>query len=80
MSRFQQGSLFKVNGKSVPDVWVFRWYDTPWESGHIKSKSSGTYQTAKPTGSGKDRQVFVVLSMLTSERRRLCAISPPIID
>src|SRR6266567_1959781 len=27
MSRFQQGSLFKVKRKSCPDVWVFRWYD-----------------------------------------------------
>jgi integrase len=27
MSRFQQGSLFKVERKSVPDVWVFRWYE-----------------------------------------------------
>jgi integrase len=27
MSRFQQGSLFKLERKSVPDVWVFRWYE-----------------------------------------------------
>src|SRR6266700_590697 len=27
MSRFQQGSLFKLKRKSCPDVWVFRWYD-----------------------------------------------------
>jgi site-specific recombinase XerD len=27
MSRFQQGSLFKVERKRVPDVWVFRWYE-----------------------------------------------------
>lgn len=27
MSRFQQGSLFKLSRKSCPDVWVFRWYD-----------------------------------------------------
>jgi hypothetical protein len=27
MSRFQQGSLFKMERKSRPDVWVFRWYD-----------------------------------------------------
>jgi integrase len=27
MSRFQQGSLFKLKRKSVPDVWVFRWYE-----------------------------------------------------
>ena len=27
MSRFQQGSLFKVKRKSRSDVWVFRWYD-----------------------------------------------------
>ena len=28
MRRFQQGSLFKVERKSCPDVWVFRWYDS----------------------------------------------------
>src|ERR1700749_2360971 len=28
MSRFQQESLFKLERKSVPDVWVFRWYET----------------------------------------------------
>jgi hypothetical protein len=27
MSRFQHGSLFKLERKSVPDVWVFRWYE-----------------------------------------------------
>src|SRR5208337_691537 len=27
MNRFQQGSLFKLERKSRPDVWVFRWYD-----------------------------------------------------
>jgi integrase len=27
MSRFQQGSLFRLERKSVPDVWVFRWYE-----------------------------------------------------
>jgi site-specific recombinase XerD len=27
MNRFQQGSLFKLERKSSPDVWVFRWYD-----------------------------------------------------
>src|ERR1700733_3961924 len=27
MSRFQQGSLFKLGRKRVPDVWVFRWYE-----------------------------------------------------
>ena len=27
MNSFQQGSLFKLERKSRPDVWVFRWYD-----------------------------------------------------
>ncbi len=27
MSRFQQGSLFRVKRKSCAGVWVFRWYD-----------------------------------------------------
>jgi integrase len=27
MSRFQQGSLFKLKRKRIPDVWVFRWYE-----------------------------------------------------
>jgi hypothetical protein len=28
MTRFQQGSLFRLERKSIPDVWVFRWYET----------------------------------------------------
>lgn len=27
MSRFQQGSLFKLVRETYADVWVFRWYD-----------------------------------------------------
>ena len=27
MSRFQQGSLFRLERRTRPDVWVFRWYD-----------------------------------------------------
>jgi hypothetical protein len=27
MSKFQQGSLFKLKRKSVPDGWIFRWHE-----------------------------------------------------
>ena len=27
MSKFQQGSLFRLERRSCPDVWVFRWYE-----------------------------------------------------
>jgi len=27
VSRFQQGSLFRLERRTRPDVWVFRWYD-----------------------------------------------------
>jgi hypothetical protein len=42
MSRFQQGSLFKLERKSVPNVWVFRWYETTLEKRTYKKQIVGS--------------------------------------
>jgi hypothetical protein len=42
MSRFQQGSLFKMERKSRPDVWVFRWYDNASGKRTYKKKIIGS--------------------------------------
>ena len=41
MSRFQQGSLFKLKRKTVPDVWVFRWYENSSEKRTYKKQIIG---------------------------------------
>src|ERR1700760_3788626 len=41
MSRFQQGSLFKLKRKRVPDVWVFRWYENTSEKRTYKKQIIG---------------------------------------
>jgi hypothetical protein len=41
MSRFQQGSLFMLKRKSVPDVWVFRWYENTSEKRTYKKQIIG---------------------------------------
>jgi hypothetical protein len=41
MSRFQQGSLFRLERKSIPDVWVFRWYETSSEKRTYKKQIIG---------------------------------------
>jgi len=41
MSRFQQGSLFMLKRKSVPDVWVFRWYENGSEKRTYKKQIIG---------------------------------------
>ena len=42
MGRFQQGSLFKLERKSVPDVWVFRWYETTFGKRIYKKQIIGS--------------------------------------
>jgi len=42
MSRFQQGSLFKLKRKSRPDVWVFRWYDNSSGKRRYKKQIMGS--------------------------------------
>lgn len=42
MSRYQQGSLFKLERKSRPDVWVFRWYDNSSGSRKYKKEIIGS--------------------------------------
>jgi integrase len=42
MSRFQQGSLLKLKRKSVPDVWVFRWYENSFGKRTYKKQIIGS--------------------------------------
>ena len=42
MSRFQQGSLFKLERKSRPDVWVFRWYENSLGKRTYKRQTIGS--------------------------------------
>lgn len=42
MSRIQQGSLFKLERKSRPDVWVFRWYDSSSGKRRYKKQIMGS--------------------------------------
>ena len=42
MSRFQQGSPFKLERKSRPDVWVFRWYDNTSGTRRYKKQIAGS--------------------------------------
>src|SRR3981189_3518204 len=76
MSRFQQGSLFKSERKSVPDVWVFRWYENTLGKRTYKKQIIGSVTKLR----NRRSPLFVVLSMPRSERRKVYAISPPIID
>jgi hypothetical protein len=56
MSRFQQGSLFKVERKRVPDVWVFRWYENSLGKRIYKKQIIGRVtELRKSPGRGKDR-------------------------
>src|ERR1700731_1123789 len=81
MSRFQQGSLFKVERKRVPDVWVFRWYENSLGKRIYKKQIIGRVTELRNPGTRKrPSSLFVVLSMPRSERRKVYAISPPIID
>ena len=42
MNSFQQGSLFKLERKSRPDVWVFRWYENTSGKRTYKKKIIGS--------------------------------------
>lgn len=42
MSRFQQGSLFKLERKSRPDVWGFRWYGSSSGKRRYKKQIMGS--------------------------------------
>jgi integrase len=42
VNRFQQGSLFKLERKSRPDVWAFRWYDNSSGKRTYKKKIIGS--------------------------------------
>jgi hypothetical protein len=81
MNRFQQGSLFKLERKKVPDVWVFRWYETTLGKRIYKKQIIGRVTKMRNRREAeKTSPLFVVLSMPRSERRKLYAISRPVID
>ena len=42
MNRYQQGSLFKLERKSRPDVWAFRWYENSSGKRTYKKKIIGS--------------------------------------
>ena len=42
MNRYQQGSLFKLDRKSRPDVWAFRWYENSSGKRTYKKKIIGS--------------------------------------
>lgn len=42
MNRYQQGSLFKLDRKSRPDVWAFRWYENTSGKRTYKKKIIGS--------------------------------------
>jgi hypothetical protein len=81
MSRLQQGSLFKLERKSVPDVWVFRWYENTLRKRTYKKQIIGGVTKLRIRRKRKRlSSLFVVLSMPRSGRRKVYASSPPIID
>jgi hypothetical protein len=80
MSRFQQGSLFKLKRKSVPDVWVFRWYENSSEKRTYKKQIIGNVTKLRNRREAeKNVSLCVVLSTPRSERRKVYVISPPTI-
>ena len=81
MSRFQLGSLFKVERKRVPDVWVFRWYGNFLGKRIYKKQIIGRV-TELRNRRDTEKTVIPLRSSINAEagRRKVYAISPPIID
>jgi len=72
VSRFQQGSLFRLERRSCPDVWVFRWYENISGKRTYKKRISGAQLTS---GIAETRKrplpLFAVLSMPMLGRRNV---------
>ena len=66
MSRFQQGSVFKLKRKGIADVWVFRWYENTSGKRTYKKQIIGERnQTAKSPGAKKT--VIALRSSINAE-------------
>jgi hypothetical protein len=66
MSRFQQGSLFKLKRKSVPDVWVFRWYENTSGKRTYKKQIIGSVTKLRNRGEA-EKTVIPLRSSINAE-------------
>jgi hypothetical protein len=80
MSRFQQGSLFKLERKSVPHVWVFRWYENTLGKRTYKKQIAGSVTKLRNRREA-EKNVIALRSSINAEvgTPKMYAISPPII-
>jgi hypothetical protein len=80
MGRFQQGSLFKLERKSVPDVWVFRWYENTLGKRTYKQQIIGNVTKLRNRWEA-EKTVIALRSSINAEvgTPKVYAISPPII-
>jgi len=66
MSRFQQGSLFKLERKSRPDVWVFRWYESTSGKRRYKKQIIGTVTELRNRGEA-EKAIIALRSSINAE-------------
>jgi hypothetical protein len=66
MSRFQQGSLFKLERKSRPDVWVFRWYESTSGKRRYKKQIIGTVIELRNRGEA-EKAIIALRSSINAE-------------
>lgn len=66
MSRFQQRSLVKLERKSRPDVWVFRWYDNSSGSRRYKKQIIGSVIELRNRREA-DRSVIALRSSINAD-------------
>jgi hypothetical protein len=66
MSRFQQGSLFKLERKNRPDVWVFRWYESTSGKRRYKKQIIGTVLELRNRGEA-EKAIIALRSSINVE-------------
>ena len=66
MSRFQQGSLFKLERRSRPDVWVFRWYENTSGKRQYKKQIIGTVIELRNRGEA-EKAIVALRSSINTE-------------
>ena len=66
MSRFQQGSLFKLERKRRPDVWVFRWYESTSGKRRYKKQIIGTVTELRNRGEA-EKAIIALRSSINAE-------------
>jgi hypothetical protein len=66
MSRFQKGSLFKLERKSRPDVWVFRWYENTSGKRRYKKQIIGTVIELRNRGEA-EKAIVALRSSINAE-------------